>query len=306
MAVRDPGRGAAALAAGAAGAGRPPAAGEVGARAASTWPTWPRSRALRRRRARVAATGSTCWSTTPASWRSRGATTVDGFEMQLGTNHLGHMALTLRLLPALVRTARGRARPGWSRCRRSAHRIGRIDLDDLMGEKRYQPLARLRPEQAGQPAVHRRAAAPPRRRRPAGRGVRRPPGLRRDQPAARRARQMTGCLAGQAVRRLRQLGARAVRRDGRAAHAVRRHRARPRAGRRTSGRTGSSSSAATRASWCPTAAARDMAMAARAVGPQRGAHRRPVVRRRPCVTTTVSRSSSSRVDGPRRAAARSR
>ncbi|HVU75030.1 MAG TPA: SDR family NAD(P)-dependent oxidoreductase [Mycobacteriales bacterium] len=31
------------------------------------------------------------------------ATTADGFEMQLGTNHLGHFALTARLMPALLR-----------------------------------------------------------------------------------------------------------------------------------------------------------------------------------------------------------
>jgi NAD(P)-dependent dehydrogenase (short-subunit alcohol dehydrogenase family) len=49
-------------------------------------------------------------------------TTVDGFELQLGVNHLGHWALTAHLLPALLRapaarvvtvtsTARHRARP---------------------------------------------------------------------------------------------------------------------------------------------------------------------------------------------------
>ncbi|GAA3577078.1 SDR family NAD(P)-dependent oxidoreductase [Amycolatopsis ultiminotia] len=34
--------------------------------------------------------------------------TADGFETQLGTNHLGHWALTARLLPALVRTPHAR------------------------------------------------------------------------------------------------------------------------------------------------------------------------------------------------------
>jgi NAD(P)-dependent dehydrogenase (short-subunit alcohol dehydrogenase family) len=66
-------------------------------------------------------------------------TTADGFEMQLGTNHLGHMALTLRLLPTLVRTARGSRTTRVVTVSSGAHRFGRIDLDDLMGEKRYQP-----------------------------------------------------------------------------------------------------------------------------------------------------------------------
>jgi NAD(P)-dependent dehydrogenase (short-subunit alcohol dehydrogenase family) len=35
-------------------------------------------------------------------------TTSDGFEMQLGVNHLGHFALTRRLLPALLRSSGGR------------------------------------------------------------------------------------------------------------------------------------------------------------------------------------------------------
>ncbi|MBI1377003.1 MAG: SDR family NAD(P)-dependent oxidoreductase [Frankiales bacterium] len=68
--------------------------------------------------------------------------TADGFEMQLGTNHLGHMALTLRLLPALVRAGSGEH--GAARVvtvSSGAHRFGRIDLTDLMGERRYRPWA---------------------------------------------------------------------------------------------------------------------------------------------------------------------
>ncbi len=59
--------------------------------------------------------------------------TVDGFEMQLGTNHLGHFALTGLLLPALV------AQPG-SRVvtvSSQAHRMGRMNFDDLMGATKY-------------------------------------------------------------------------------------------------------------------------------------------------------------------------
>jgi NAD(P)-dependent dehydrogenase (short-subunit alcohol dehydrogenase family) len=61
--------------------------------------------------------------------------TADGFEMQLGTNHLGHFALTGLLLPALL------ARPGARVVTVSSgmHHRGRIDFDDLMGERRYRP-----------------------------------------------------------------------------------------------------------------------------------------------------------------------
>lgn len=37
--------------------------------------------------------------------------TADGFEMQFGTNHLGHFALTVGVLPALVKGAQDRKRP---------------------------------------------------------------------------------------------------------------------------------------------------------------------------------------------------
>ena len=61
-------------------------------------------------------------------------TTADGFEMQFGTNHLGHFALTGLLLPALVARPRSRVVTVSS----GAHRFGRMDFDDLMGERRYQ------------------------------------------------------------------------------------------------------------------------------------------------------------------------
>ncbi len=54
--------------------------------------------------------------------------TVDGFELQIGTNHLGHFALTNLLLPRLtdrvVAVSSG------------AHRMGKIDLEDLNWERR--------------------------------------------------------------------------------------------------------------------------------------------------------------------------
>src|SRR5437763_12152510 len=60
-------------------------------------------------------------------------TTADGFEMQFGTNHLGHFALTGLLLPHLL------ARPGARVVSASstAHRMGRMNFDDLQSENKY-------------------------------------------------------------------------------------------------------------------------------------------------------------------------
>jgi NAD(P)-dependent dehydrogenase (short-subunit alcohol dehydrogenase family) len=59
--------------------------------------------------------------------------TKDGFEMQFGTNHLGHFALTGLLLPLLLRTADARVVTVSS----TAHKPGRIDFDDLQHERSY-------------------------------------------------------------------------------------------------------------------------------------------------------------------------
>lgn len=61
--------------------------------------------------------------------------TADGFEMQLGTNHLGHFALTGLLLDLLLATPGARIVTISS----SAHRIGRIDFTDLQCERSYRP-----------------------------------------------------------------------------------------------------------------------------------------------------------------------
>ena len=61
------------------------------------------------------------------------ALTADGFEMQIGTNHLGHFALTGLLLPSLARASAPRVVTVSS----AVHQGGRVDLDDLMGERRY-------------------------------------------------------------------------------------------------------------------------------------------------------------------------
>ncbi len=59
-------------------------------------------------------------------------TTEDGFELQFGTNHLGHFLLA-GLLYDLVKQADGRIVVVSS----IAHRLGRINFDDLMGEKKF-------------------------------------------------------------------------------------------------------------------------------------------------------------------------
>lgn len=59
--------------------------------------------------------------------------TADGFEMQLGTNHLGHFALTGLLLERLLSTPQSRVVNVSS----TAHRIGRMSFDDLNSEKSY-------------------------------------------------------------------------------------------------------------------------------------------------------------------------
>jgi len=59
-------------------------------------------------------------------------TTADGFEMQLGTNHLGHFALTGLVLPLL-----SGPEPRVVTVSSEAAKIGRIQFDDLQGEKKY-------------------------------------------------------------------------------------------------------------------------------------------------------------------------
>lgn len=62
-------------------------------------------------------------------------TTSDGFELQLGTNHLGHFALTGLLLDALARSDSARIVTLSS----NEHKGGRLDFDDLQQEHGYSP-----------------------------------------------------------------------------------------------------------------------------------------------------------------------
>jgi NAD(P)-dependent dehydrogenase (short-subunit alcohol dehydrogenase family) len=59
--------------------------------------------------------------------------TVDGFESQFGTNHLGHFALTGLLMDALLK----RPDPRVVTVSSTAHRMGQINFDDLQSEKGY-------------------------------------------------------------------------------------------------------------------------------------------------------------------------
>jgi len=59
--------------------------------------------------------------------------TADGFELQFGTNHLGHFALTNLLLPLMD----GREDARVVTLSSNAHKLGRIAFDNLNGERRY-------------------------------------------------------------------------------------------------------------------------------------------------------------------------
>jgi NAD(P)-dependent dehydrogenase (short-subunit alcohol dehydrogenase family) len=71
--------------------------------------------------------------------------TRDGFELQFGTNVLGHFALTGLLLPALLRAAASAAhRPRVVTLASIAHKQGRLDFDDLQSTKDYSPMGAYR------------------------------------------------------------------------------------------------------------------------------------------------------------------
>ncbi len=62
--------------------------------------------------------------------------TKDGFELQMGTNYLGHFALTAQLLPLLLKGNKPRVVTLSS----IAHRAGVINFDDLQSENSYKPM----------------------------------------------------------------------------------------------------------------------------------------------------------------------
>jgi NAD(P)-dependent dehydrogenase (short-subunit alcohol dehydrogenase family) len=65
------------------------------------------------------------------------ARTTDGFELQLGVNHLGHFALTGLLLGLMLDRESSRVVTVSS----NGHKSGRIDFDDLQSQRRYRRMA---------------------------------------------------------------------------------------------------------------------------------------------------------------------
>jgi NAD(P)-dependent dehydrogenase (short-subunit alcohol dehydrogenase family) len=63
--------------------------------------------------------------------------TADGFEMHFGTNHLGHFALTIRLIDTLIATPNSRVVTVSS----NLHHSGKIQFDDLMSQNNYDKWA---------------------------------------------------------------------------------------------------------------------------------------------------------------------
>jgi len=62
--------------------------------------------------------------------------TADGFELQFGTNHLGHFALTAHLMPALLRSKDGRVVTVTSTAR---HFLSKLNVDDPHLTAGYSP-----------------------------------------------------------------------------------------------------------------------------------------------------------------------
>jgi NAD(P)-dependent dehydrogenase (short-subunit alcohol dehydrogenase family) len=63
--------------------------------------------------------------------------TEDGFELQFGTNHLGHFALTGLVLPSLLGVAGSRVVTLSS----NGHKIGRMHFNDLQSERHYRRVS---------------------------------------------------------------------------------------------------------------------------------------------------------------------
>lgn len=79
--------------------------------------------------------------------------TQDGFELQFGTNVLGHFALTGLLMPALERSAALAAsqekRPRVVTVASIAHKRGKIDFEDLQAKRKYNPMTSYQQSKLG-------------------------------------------------------------------------------------------------------------------------------------------------------------
>ena len=220
--------------------------------------------------------------------------TADGFELQMGTNHFGHFALTGLLLDRIVTTERSRIVTVSSHL----HRTGRLRAADPAGVGSHNTwmsygaskLANLLFSAGAQPAP-RRGRAPDARRG-------RAPGLDAEQPRRqrRRARDEPGPAQAGPGRRD---DARAVHGGGRPADPVRRH-----LGGHPVGavrRTGAPLRALRPAAPGPAVAARPRRGGRRgAVAGVRGADRGPLLRRRPRLNATAAGSGRPAVTAPRR------
>jgi NAD(P)-dependent dehydrogenase (short-subunit alcohol dehydrogenase family) len=66
--------------------------------------------------------------------------TEDGFESQLGINHLAHFTLTSMLLPTLISSSTPELKSRVVNVSSSAHLASSVHLDDLNLEKSYDPI----------------------------------------------------------------------------------------------------------------------------------------------------------------------
>jgi NAD(P)-dependent dehydrogenase (short-subunit alcohol dehydrogenase family) len=66
--------------------------------------------------------------------------TADGFELQFGTNVLGHFALTAVLMPALEQAAGSPDKPRIVTLASIAHKRGQLNFEDLQSIKAYSPM----------------------------------------------------------------------------------------------------------------------------------------------------------------------